>query len=66
MIVLALAFHALENILEIVSEIESRPATESSLEKLRACSPMVIEDRKASSSSLLCFKYLLSQADVLW
>ena len=54
MIVLALASHVLENTLEIASDIESRPATKFSPEKLRACNPMVIKDKKVSFFSLSC------------
>jgi len=49
---LALASHALEITLEIALESKSRLSTESSLEKLRAQSPIVTEERKSFFSSL--------------
>jgi len=58
-IFLALASHALEITLETAIESESRLSTESSLEKLRAQSPIVTEERKLFSSSLSCLRTFL-------
>ena len=59
---LALTSHALEITLEIAVESKSRSSTESSLEKLKARSPIVTEERKSFSSSLSCLRtFLLKQ-----
>jgi len=59
---LALASHALKITLETALESKSRSFTESSLKKLRARSPIVTEERKSFSSSLLHLRtFLLKQ-----
>ena len=62
MMFLALASHVLEITLETTVESKFRLSTESSLEKLRAQSPIVIEERKSFLLSLSHLRtFLLKQ-----
>jgi len=64
-IFLAFASHALEITLETAAESKSRSSTESSLEKLRARSPIVTEE-KVVLFVTVAFEDLPAEANALW